>query len=323
MIKITLIKEDFILHTHYKTICDDFPDGRYSVLNMFDKYINKFKLDPIKQGILNYLKDKVKKDASGFSIITAQPHELSNFIKNFEALYPRLDNTLKKALKCIFYYKEYGKWQAYNLASMIKVSVCPYCNRSYTFAIGSDATTGTRFEYDHFYSQEDYPYLALSFYNLVPSCHICNANLKKRAKFTFDTNMHPYVDGFGDEIKFSIEPRSINFINGVAASYDVILTGWKNVPYSKAKKALNNIKTFRLLELYNLHKDYIDEIIIKAKIYNSDYVDTLYNQYAGTLFNSKDDVRRNLMGNYLTVEDSGARVLAKLSRDISVELKIF
>lgn len=56
-------------------------------------------------------------------------------------------------------------------AQRIGVTTCPYCNRSYIF---TSSKSGTRPQYDHYFPKSKYPYLALSMYNLIPCCSICN-----------------------------------------------------------------------------------------------------------------------------------------------------
>ena len=58
------------------------------------------------------------------------------------------------------------------------------------------------FELDHFYPKAKYPYLALSFYNHIPSCSNCNGKLKRSRDFTVETHIHPYVRCFDDEYDF-------------------------------------------------------------------------------------------------------------------------
>src|SRR5690606_37151236 len=62
----------------------------------------------------------------------------------------------------IFYNKKVGKW----LSTELNVKTCPYCNRQYTFTI-EKGTKNIRPEFDHFHSKSEFPYLALSFYNLI------------------------------------------------------------------------------------------------------------------------------------------------------------
>ena len=204
----------------------------------------------------------------------------------------------------------------------INVNVCPYCNRNYTFVVGNDLIKGTRFEYDHFFDKARYPYLALSFYNLVPSCHVCNSNLKGSNKFEIDKNIHPYLEGFGSDLLFTIKPKNIDFLNGKNSAYRITfkkneLSNWDR---EKLKAAFRNVVTFRISDLYNMHKDYVNEIIQKSIVYNEDHIKDLFNKYNGTLFSSEDDVRRMVLGNYINEDEYSKRPLSKLTADISREL---
>ena len=61
---------------------------------------------------------------------------------------------------------------AYWLQSQLSVKVCPYCNRMYTTTLYGKKRV--RPDFDHFYPQSRYPYLAVSLFNLIPSCNVCN-----------------------------------------------------------------------------------------------------------------------------------------------------
>lgn len=56
---------------------------------------------------------------------------------------------------------------------------------------------------DHYYDKGKYPYLALSFYNLIPSCNICNSKFKTTIDFKEIPHLHPYEDSFNEKAKFS------------------------------------------------------------------------------------------------------------------------
>ncbi|MEZ7499606.1 hypothetical protein QO200_12765 [Flavobacterium sp. Arc3] len=323
MIKIHLASAPKIIDFHYNNICGKQPGKQQNISKMFDKYIKKYKHNRYYREVLEYLKLHVEKDSNGFSLITAEPLELKKFIENFNLKFTgRLTPKLKSILSYVFYYEDLSKWKAYELGKKLSINVCPYCNRSYTFIVGNDIIKGTRFEYDHFFSQTDYPYLSLSFYNLIPSCHICNSNFKGDKKFSLENNIHPYLEGFSNEIVFSIKPRNINFINGKSTSYRIRFKKGENPTWSneKIKSAFENITTFQLTKLYNMHKDYVDEIIMKGMIYSPAYINALYMQFQGTLFNSESDVKRFVTGNYVDESDYSKRVLSKLSADISKEL---
>ncbi len=111
---------------------------------------------------------------------------------------------------------------AYWLQSQLGVKVCPYCNRMYTTT--SYGKKRTRPEFDHFYPQSRYPYLAVSLFNLIPSCNICNklkfdyAEIKediiKKSKDTIFTYrqkksiIYPYDESY-NELQMHISFRVI------------------------------------------------------------------------------------------------------------------
>ena len=78
-----------------------------------------------------------------------------------------------------------------------------------------------------------------------------------------------------------------------------------------------NIKTFKLEELYKQHKDIVLELLIKKVYYPKSYIEEL----KGFGF-SEDEVYRYLLCNYKKNEDLHKRPLSKLMKDISEELDL-
>lgn len=254
-------------------------------------------------------------------IITGNPTELEKII----AAIPEDKVILyKKEFTKIFNYEGFKTWEnygAYHLAKKLQVNVCPYCNRQYTFTIieKGEEKGKTRPEFDHFYSQADYPFLALSFYNLIPSCKICNSTLKGSGKWSLSTHIHPYQDGFGDKCKFSLKllrGKGVDFFYGEQDAFEVILK------HKGDKRIEKNIKDLCLEPIYNEHKDYIQDLIQTSILYSESYVNSLYHQFEGTLFSSVGDIQKLVLGNYISEEDLEKRVLSKLTKDISEELNI-
>ncbi|HID0867104.1 TPA: HNH endonuclease, partial [Clostridium botulinum] len=93
----------------------------------------------------------------------------------------------------------------------------------------------------------------------------------------------------------------------------------KNPKSEIGTKIQNSIETFHLQDLYNLHKDYVREIIKKAIIYNESRIDELYTQYP-ELFSSREEVMQMVVSNYISDEALGKRPLSKLTKDICEEL---
>lgn len=196
----------------------------------------------------------------------------------------------------------HGNW----LTSKLGVNICPYCNRQYTFTITTDKTN-TRPQFDHFKPKSKYPYLALTFYNLVPSCQTCN-HLKRE----YDVDFHPYEKGFSEEFKFKL--ITLNNIAIEKGNYEIKLCNLNGEPNK-------NIDTLGLNPLYEGHRDYVDEILDKAEAYNLAYYNSLINSYKG-LGKQASEIDRFVWGGYLEEAEHCKRPLSKLTRDVLEQLKI-
>lgn len=189
----------------------------------------------------------------------------------------------------------------YNLAN---VKTCPYCNRNYLDVIDGKEYH-TTFELDHFYNKDDYPMLAVSLYNLIPSCPSCN---RIKGKTTFQYYPYDSKRDMSSEIKFSYNVKSA-----------IKFTEVKNEDDIEVKvKCDDSAMGEYLQELYSNHKDIALEIIQKTKFYGEGYAKGLCEQL-GELFPSKAEVYRMLYGNYLDKEDWTKRPLSKFTYDIANE----
>jgi hypothetical protein len=227
------------------------------------------------------------------------------------------------------------KWDAYQLTEQLGIDVCPYCNRGYTFTINKGQRIA-RPELDHFLAKSKYPYLALSFYNLIPSCHICNANLKHDKTFDLSNHIHPYRDSLHEIVKFSIKLKKktdstlkdaaksfgVGFFYGSLESFDIITRNRKTDGEGAAKsnkRATRSLKEFRILETYERHKDLVMDMILSATLYEEDYIQSLLADFEGKLFRNRDDVLRYITHNYPSSADMPKRAFSKLARDIHQE----
>ncbi len=300
MIKIHLENKEEILKNHVEEV---------------QKYIN---YEALQNREKIYIKENVE------NILKARPEEFENILQKVKQ--KNIDkNRLKKAFvggkDCggsIGYSKFSSKgtttYNAYDLAQKLKVNVCPYCNRNYTFTIKDKNTKSTRPDFDHFYDKGTYPILALSFYNLIPSCILCNSRLKNRAKFSINTHLHPYKDSFNDYAKFKLKILDSKFFYD-KKGFDLKL----ETTNPKAEKIKED---FALETLYYEHKDIVLELIQKAQVYNESYIDELYQKYEGTLFKNREDVLRHITSGYVEDKDINKRPLSKLIKDISEELDL-
>jgi len=255
-------------------------------------------------------------------IISADNKELKKIIKYFEDNYfcsigyeENKNSELYKVLSKIFIDEKSGlytnftsykkEYDAYDLVKGLKLKTCPYCNRNYTFVV--DSNNGKlRPELDHFYPKSIYPFLAVSFYNLIPSCPICNHTKGNKIKKNLD---NPY-DLESNSFKFTYVPNSIDFSIVENEKYN----------FDNFEIEINgneeNIKLFKLRELYKQHKDIVLELLIKKAYYPQSYIDELSN-----FGFSQDEIYRYLFSNYNQDNDLHKRPLSKkLIKDISEEL---
>jgi hypothetical protein len=284
------------------------------------QYIN---YDVFSEAEAKYIKENIE------HILGAKPYELKEIIRDGTILAIDTD-ILKKAFVggsytggSVGYAKFITKdktiknerYDAYRLAEKLQVNVCPYCNINSTFTVIEEGNEKiTRPEFDHFYDKATYPILALSFYNLIPSCHICNSTLKGREEFSIESHLNPYSDSFNEVAKFKLKIEKSTFYHSIK--------GFSLTLESEDIRANKNIESFKLETLYQNHKDIVLELIQKEAIYNESYLDELLTQYEGTLFKNREDLQRLIGGGYITDDEISKRPLSKLIKDISQELNL-
>ena len=142
-------------------------------------------------------------------LLLADRQELKEYIRIFGdySSNKKLSHELQNK---IFRYDNYSqRVAAVEILKKMKVTVCPYCNRQYIFTLSKGCV---RPQFDHYYPKNRYPYLALSLYNMIPSCSICN--MAKSSLDTFkEPILYPFDEEMGSEAKFEIKrKKSGNFV---------------------------------------------------------------------------------------------------------------
>lgn len=169
---------------------------------------------------------------------------------------------IKDDLEDIFRYDNWrGTLKCKWLFEQINVYVCPYCNTEEVYKTDDKMYV----EFDHFYPQGEYPYLALSFNNLIPSCHHCNSTSKGFKPFCITSHLHPYLDNYNEIAHFDINPKLIKYSD----SFDIIINNIRpvdNVRFIKYNK------DFELNTRYN--RPYNKEKIRNLKKKRDEYSDT-------------------------------------------------
>ncbi|MBY8933987.1 hypothetical protein [Pseudomonas fluorescens] len=146
----------------------------------------------------------------------ACPHELRFIIEDVERTKTAWAESVRKEFDedCARLF-DYGRfstkgaahWNAYSLCQKSSYRLCPYCQQGLAITIFRDKhTKSLRPTLDHFYPKKKYPFLALSLYNLIPSCHSCNSSLKGDTDFYTEAHLHPYEND--EVIRYDFDVRS-------------------------------------------------------------------------------------------------------------------
>lgn len=202
--------------------------------------------------------------------------------------------------------KKNSPYSTYDLAENLNINTCIYCNRLYTKTVIKPSKI-TRPEFDHWFAKSRYPLLAISFFNLIPSCHVCNSSVKGTLEMNLKTHIHPYIDntpGF-----------SFSYYNKKKNSY-----GFKIVAVPSSKGEITS-QAFKIEEIYKMHEDEIEDLRKIKDAYSEKYLDMLVGQYKGLTI-SEDEVYRLAFGTYNDEESFERRPLSKMKRDILIELGI-
>jgi hypothetical protein len=202
-----------------------------------------------------------------------------------------------------------AKWFA-----ALNVAVCPYCNRQWvTRLIG---TNKHLYDIDHYFPKSVYPHFALSFYNLIPCCTICNQRMKHKRELVFGKHAHPYVDDMDAHVRFEIEEKTVDQFYKKDAEVAIEIKPVPGASHVGVGRADSNIDFFQLKKQYATHKDYGRELMQRGIIYSESVIDDIWLNN-GKVFQTREDVVRMVMGNYVLSADIHKRPLAKLTKDLT------
>jgi len=267
--------------------------------------------------VLNYFKKELK------SILNKDVKKLNAYIKDISRQFPDMTNpqsNIFKIIKYIFVQSGYeskisnsnDNLIAYRLIKELGIKTCPYCNRNYISYI-KNAEKQTRPQLDHFYPKSLYPFLACSFYNLIPCCSACNL-MKSDDDSYKDELLSPYNVDDNDFI-FSYTLKNLKLLK-ILDLYNIKHEDENSLNIVLKTKYKKNNKYFQLEKIYQNHKDIVIELILKSIHYPKSYIKELVKSG----FGSEDEIYRFIFSNYLEVNDLHKRPLSKLTRDIISEL---
>ena len=213
------------------------------------------------------------------------------------------------------------------LLESLGVAVCPYCNRNFVYNI-ENSQTGRLLptcELDHFLPKNKYPLLAVSFYNLIPSCHFCNHTKGTQELKAF----YPHLLSSAEtgQIRFSYWPVGTDYhTNKDSVAVVIIVPASIKQPVNrwhgwKRSHIVHDIEVLKLRQLYEKHNDVVQKLLLKHAMIDESYVQAMYESFA-RWFSSKKAVRDLLLDAPSDLQDAADTPLGKLKFDVLAEHNI-
>ncbi|WP_285009615.1 hypothetical protein [Pedobacter faecalis] len=208
--------------------------------------------------------------------------------------------------------KDEKRYDIYTLAQNLNRQTCTYCNRLYTYTIKTEKGEKIiRPTFDHWYSHSRHPLLALSFYNLIPSCTLCNSSIKRNSDFSTHSHLHPYLDqDCCDQIAFDYK------LDKDSKSYNIRL-----VAKPGKDRAVRSYADMKLATIYAGHQSELADLIKIKDAYSEQYIFSLIQTYS-KLGLAHQEVYRLAFGVEWDAEDFHKRPLSKFKKDILRKLEM-
>lgn len=198
----------------------------------------------------------------------------------------------------------------------LNIKTCVYCNTQYALTLENDDTgeISAYYELDHAWPKADYPFLAISFFNLHPCCGSCN---KRKSNTPEHYSIYTDKPSAESSVRFSIERESL--VNYILNHHKDELKVDILVKDEKLSKLYNQIG---VRNLYSKFNDDAEELVWKAKIYNDSYFEQLNKAYGVNYLKSRSNIFRFMYGVYADEENVYTRPLTKMKQDIAKQLQL-
>lgn len=266
-------------------------------------------------------------------LITATPEGIRDIVKqekksgiDFRTKAKGRDTEYEKAQYFLHLYNKFSTredkhftgeigYNALKLVESLDINVCPYCNRNFinnTKLVDKNNNPYIKrmAQLDHFYPESQFPYLAVSFYNLIPVCGSCNT-----VKLDDYLGINPY------EISNSDDHLIFDYTFEESVDEYTIDTVYMSNHFFK------NWNKLGLEELYKVHNNYLYDLLYRIKIYNLLYRKDIANYFKKWGLDwdedslTKEDFERIILGNNFLERDLSKYPLSKLTKDIVRQYK--
>ena len=216
-------------------------------------------------------------------------------------------------------------WNRHKLLSLIGIEICPYCQRNYISSYEENNDEKTTADLDHFYPKSLYPFLALSLYNFIPSCQICNSRFKGN-KDTCDS-VYLYEEGFDElGVKFRTSKEVISETLGERYSDFYVKIDYENLKNKEdGEKVKNSIENLGLDRVYKKsHNQYIQNLLYNIEKYPENYLENCVEMFESDVDKKKqlEEYFKDIVKEPYRKRIENGEPLAKLTKDILEEFEI-
>lgn len=245
-------------------------------------------------------------------------------IKGQDKKQPYVQTFLHEELvRCMRYNHVQARVFPYYIRKM-GIKTCVYCNAQYAITTKKKHTA---YQLDHCLPKSKYPYLCTNFFNLQPSCGSCNLG---------KSNNDMVHGDYSATIWKEKNDKSVEYFNFTITDFGIVkylLSGDPNnlsILFNVHKSAEKGVKSlyedfnkfFHIQDIYEEHKDVVEEIIWKKYAYSSGYMSNLASAFSPIANEMTSDFMRFIMGNYMIEEHIYKRPLSKMIQDIAKQLHL-
>lgn len=226
----------------------------------------------------------------------------------------KFSNAINHALR----YDDLRKHHGWEMGEKLKIKVCPYCNSALVLTVENhEGEKKAKYQLDHFFPKSKYPFLSISFFNLIPSCGNCNHG-KSNDSVILGEDFHLYADETPtNAFHFKIKKEDVvnKIIGGQAKEVEFKFTHTDS-KHEKFVKRHN--ESFHIHGIYNTQKDIVQEMVWKSQAYTKPKITDL----SEILKIPEVDIKRLIIGNYSEYDDIHKRPLSKFMQDIATQLEL-
>lgn len=326
---IKLVKDDALAKQYADLILKD--KGNYiSPKTKLNEWIHTAS-NGVNKTIMEYLSENLEK------ILISEPKILEEIIIDFKNtgwikyIYSYNKSSLTPLghdLVEIFGYKNFRKSaKAVWLSKKLNIKSCVYCNTQYGLTVKHNGKTKLLFHLDHYFPKINFPFLSLSFYNLIPCCASCNMS-KTSKEYNLQENIHPYEDDLHSIAKYNVNDGDLTrYLLTLDESNIQIKLELRNIHIGnpKMEEKLNHFKgEFKLESQYTQFTDIAAELFLKSVYYNPSRKKEIIGLFktSSSINLDVEMINRFIIGNYTEDKNLLKRPLAKLMKDLSEQIKL-